>query len=121
MTASRLYVLAGALFAAGGVALSAAAAHVASGATVETAARFLLLHGIALIAITAARAAGLLAPVTGRLGSAMIVLGSLLFCGDLALRGLAGIAPLPIAAPVGGSLLIAGWLVTAVAALFRKT
>ncbi len=45
------------------------------------------------------------------------LLGSLLFAGDIALRALAGQRLFPMAAPTGGSLLIAAWLAFAVAAL----
>jgi uncharacterized membrane protein YgdD (TMEM256/DUF423 family) len=41
--------------------------------------------------------------------AAAFLLGSLLFGGDLALRSLAGAKLFPMAAPLGGILLILGW------------
>jgi CheY-like chemotaxis protein len=43
-----------------------------------------------------------------------------LFCGDFALRALAGRALFPMAAPAGGILLIAGWLAAATAARWPR-
>ena len=39
-----------------------------------------------------------------------MVLGLVLFCGDLSIRAIWGIAPWRLAAPTGGILLILGWL-----------
>jgi uncharacterized membrane protein YgdD (TMEM256/DUF423 family) len=102
------------LFGAAGVALAAAGAHLAGGAVVTTAADFLLFHAGALVALSLA--AGLL-PRSGLLcvAASAIALGTTLFSGDLAIRGLAGATPVRLAAPTGGMLLIAGWLVATAA------
>ncbi len=101
------------LFGAAGVGAAAAAAHIVGDASLHTAADFLLFHAAALIGLVAAARgrphAGLLAAGT------LIALGTTLFSGDLALRVLAGLRLVPMAAPTGGVLLIAGWLVLAVA------
>ena len=108
-----LAALAG-VFGAAGVATAAAAAHIANDTSLHTAADFLLFHAAALLAIVAmmrGRAhGGLLA------AGSLIAAGTVLFCGDLAIRVLAGLRLLPMAAPTGGVLLIAGWLTAAVAA-----
>jgi len=108
------------LFGAAGVAAAAAAAHVAGGALLETAAHFLILHAAALaglsgviLAVSAGRAA-LLA------GASALALGTLLFAGDVALRGLTDSAHKLGTAPIGGSVLITGWLVVAVAGLVSR-
>ncbi len=44
------------------------------------------------------------------------VAGAALFAGDLSLRQFAGHSLFPMAAPTGGTLLIIGWLVLAIAA-----
>jgi len=44
---------------------------------------------------------------------------SLLFCGDLALRAIAGQAMFPMAAPAGGMLLMGGWALLAISALLQ--
>lgn len=105
----------GALLAASAVALAAYASHVAEGTAqsrLQMAAIFAFGHGVALVA---------LAPqVTDRLrvaASLALQLGVLLFCGSLAAGVL--LAWPAGAAPVGGMLMIGGWLLWAVAALRR--
>ena len=75
----------------------------------------MLIHAVAVLALGAA------ARTSGRYGSlvAAIVLltGTVFFAGDLALAGLLDWRPLPIAAPIGGSLLIVGWFLIPIAAL----
>jgi uncharacterized membrane protein YgdD (TMEM256/DUF423 family) len=48
------------------------------------------------------------------------VLGASLFAGDLTLRHYAGNGLFPMAAPTGGTLLIASWLALAVAAVWPR-
>ena len=106
----------GALCGAAGVALAAAGAHRGGdGAIATTAGYFLLFHAAAVMALvaalgTTARGNRLLA-----VAASLLVLGVALFSGELALHALAGLRPLPMAAPIGGSLMILGWLVAAVA------
>jgi uncharacterized membrane protein YgdD (TMEM256/DUF423 family) len=107
----RIFVMAGGLAGAAGVALSAVAAH-AGGGNVGTAASFLLAHAPALLAIGLIGGNRVL-----KGGGAILLLGLVLFCGDLLARHYAGSRLFPMAAPAGGTLLIAGWLVVAAAAL----
>ncbi|ADV13606.1 DUF423 domain-containing protein [Mesorhizobium ciceri] len=110
---SRILVLAGGFCGAAGVALSAAAAHL-GGAFVGTAASFLLMHAPVFLA------AGLLgANRILRIGSLILLVGLLLFCGDLLARDFLGSRLFPLSAPIGGTLLIAGWLAIAASALVR--
>lgn len=113
----RAIVVLGGLAGLAGVALSALAAHVAGPGNLDTAARFLLVHAPALIALAAAMRTGLCHRLPGRLAAAALVLGLILFCGDLTVRTLYGIAPLRLAAPVGGVLLMAGWLMVTLGAI----
>ncbi len=107
-----LAALAG-LYGAAGIALAAAGAHVRASPLVTTAADLLLIHAAAIVALCAvARADGGRAV---RSAASLIALGVLLFSGELALHGLAGLQPWPLAAPTGGLLMIAGWLMAAVA------
>jgi uncharacterized membrane protein YgdD (TMEM256/DUF423 family) len=46
-----------------------------------------------------------------------LVLGALLFAGDIALRAFAGHRLSPMAAPTGGTIMIVSWLAFAVAAI----
>ena len=107
-SAALLLVVAG-LFGALGVAAAAAAAHVANAPRLQTVSLFLMLHGAALPGAVAAAHAF-------RLGRLLhwpmwtIALGVALFCGDLFIRVRTGASLLPVAAPIGGSLTILGWL-----------
>ena len=95
-----------------GVALSAAAAH-AGGGNIAVAASFLLMHAPALLVLslrTESRVA--------RAGALALVVGLVLFCGDLLSRQFLGGRLFPYAAPAGGLLLIGGWLIAAAAGFF---
>lgn len=111
---ARILVLAGGLCGAAGVALSAAAAHL-GGAFVGTAASFLLMHAPVFLAVGLAGANRIL-----RIGSLVLLVGLVLFCGDLLARDFVGSRLFPMSAPIGGSLLIAGWLAIAASALVRQ-
>ena len=99
-----------------GVALSALAAHGPGGPNLEVAARFLLIHAAALLGV-AALSGAILAPRLATLAGFAMVLGLVLFCGDLVRRAMTGSGLFPMAAPTGGFALMAGWLLVAVAAL----
>lgn len=113
----RAIAAAGAVTCALAIVLGAAAAHVADEAArtrLDPAASYLLAHGLAL-ALLAPRQSSRL-----ELWALLLwILGSVLFCGSLVLSVASGIgAPL---APVGGVLLIVGWLLQAGAMLQRRT
>lgn len=93
-----------------GVAASAAAAHIAGADSLKTAAQFLLFHAPAILALLGLGAAGLVRLPLARLAAGLIAVGLCLFCGDLALRVLAGHPLFPMAAPSGGFALMGGWL-----------
>lgn len=106
-------VLAGGLCGASGVALSAAAAHI-GGIFTGTVASFLLAHALALLAIGLVGGNKVL-----RLGGLGLLAGLVLFCGDLLARDFLSGRLLPFAAPIGGTLLILGWLIVAASAFAR--
>lgn len=108
----RILAALGAVLAASAVALAAYASHAAgpdAGQRLGLAAAFAFGHGLALAA---------LAPrVTGRMGllaMACLLLGVLLFAGSLVAAHALGL-PTRLA-PLGGSLMIIGWLGHAVVA-----
>ena len=114
-----LFVIAGlaGLLGAAGVGAAAASAHLGGGQLLDTAATFLMIHSAAVLAITALaigaqRAAAAIFAVAGLL----LILGMALFCGDFAMRALASRALFAMAAPGGGTLLIAGWVAAGIAA-----
>lgn len=111
MSTERMFILIAGLAGAAGVALSAAAAH-AGGAFVGTAASFLLMHAPAFLAIGLLGGNRVL-----RVGGVILLVGVVLFSGDLLARDFLGTRLFPLAAPTGGTLLIAGWLVVAASAL----
>lgn len=74
------------------------------------------LIGVAALARHAERPALLLLNAAGVLFAG----GTLLFSGTLYIQAITGSAPLPMAAPIGGTSLILGWLALAVAALMRE-
>jgi uncharacterized membrane protein YgdD (TMEM256/DUF423 family) len=116
----RLLLFVAALAGLAGVALSALAAHAAAPGNLDTAARFLLLHAPVLVGLVALLGAGLVRARLVRLAAWILVVGLVLFCGDLARRALAGAALFPMAAPTGGALLMIGWGVIALAALIPR-
>jgi uncharacterized membrane protein YgdD (TMEM256/DUF423 family) len=102
---------------AGGIILAAAAAHGMPDPRLQTAANFMMLHAAATLAVCGL---ALALPQRGIwfLGAAALFLsGSLLFGGDLSARALAGTRLFPMAAPLGGTLLIFGWALVTLAAL----
>lgn len=111
---SRVFVTAAGLCGAAGVALSAAAAH-NGGGNLATAAQFLLLHAPALLVLGVVADGQLM-----RSAGAVLLVGVLLFCGDLVMRHYSGNRLFPMAAPAGGALMILGWLAIAVSALTRS-
>ena len=118
MTAwDRALLALGALAGLLGVAASAAAAHVSGADSLRTAAQFLLFHAPAIFALVALSGASTTHRLLTRLAASALVLGLALFSGDLALRALHGTPLFPMAAPSGGVILMAGWLIAGLAAL----
>jgi uncharacterized membrane protein YgdD (TMEM256/DUF423 family) len=114
---TRALIALACLLGAAGVALDAAAAH--SDSSLGTAANILLFHAPAVMAAAIAANVGLMRRPVALAGAATLLLGAALFSGDLAMRVYAGQRLFPFAAPTGGTLLIAGWLLLAVAAVWR--
>ncbi len=108
---------AAAFLGAAGVALAAVAAHRVPDPALATAAMMLMVHAAAILAIAAWAARSTASGGWWRVAARLILLGVALFSGDIALRVLDGVRLFPMAAPLGGSLTILGWLVAGVAAL----
>jgi uncharacterized membrane protein YgdD (TMEM256/DUF423 family) len=118
MGLDRVLVILGGLSGLLGVALSAAAAHRAGAGNLDTAARFLLLHAPALIAAAILAATGLIQPTAARIAGFTLALGLALFAGDLVSWVFREAALFPMAAPAGGVLLMLGWGLVALTALW---
>jgi uncharacterized membrane protein YgdD (TMEM256/DUF423 family) len=97
---------------AAGVALAAVAAHKVESPALATAAMMLTIHAAAAVGIVALP----MRTEREKLWQAAAVLmlaAASLFSGDIALHTLSGTHVFPMAAPTGGSLLIASWLIVA--------
>lgn len=112
----------GALSAAIAVGLGAFGAHGLRGvltpdmlAVFETGVRYQMYHALALVVL------GLARPVAPcrllKVAGGLFVVGSVCFSGSLYLLTLAGTKGVGMVTPLGGLMLIAGWVVLAVAAL----
>lgn len=113
-TYSRPLLIVGALCGAAGVALAARGSH-AGDANLSIAANFLIIHAPALIAIAA-----LPLGRWSRCAGWVLFVGLAVFAGDLIARSQWGNALFPMAAPIGGGGMIAGWLAVAVCGLFNR-
>jgi uncharacterized membrane protein YgdD (TMEM256/DUF423 family) len=116
MSIARIHLLVAALMGASGVVLAALASH-AGEANLAIAAQFLLIHAAALPGLTACRKQGLLHDRMASLAAWALILGTVLFAGDLVIRARLGIRLFPFAAPLGGSLMILAWLLAGASAL----
>ncbi|HEX2018613.1 MAG TPA: DUF423 domain-containing protein [Aurantimonas sp.] len=113
---TALLILFAGLFGAAGVAGAAMAAHGGEVRLVATAAAIALVHAPALLALAALR------PHLRRwadAGGLVMIAGVLLFSGDLATRVLLGDRLFANAAPIGGGLLIAAWLIVTASGVVR--
>jgi uncharacterized membrane protein YgdD (TMEM256/DUF423 family) len=113
--ADRAITAAGATLASAGVALSAYAAHAADAAgsmRLASAALFALVHGAALAALSRQTRRGL-----GRFALALLLFGTLLFCGTLVAAHFFALPTRP--APFGGAVMILAWLLYAADAIRR--
>lgn len=121
---ARLFLVAGALALALGVAMGAVSAHAAKAAAHPDAARLLqtavlyqFVHGLGLVAV------GVLARTSAsrwlKAAGSFHVFGILAFCGSLYVLALTGASMGPLA-PLGGTAFIVGWLNLAGFALFEK-
>jgi uncharacterized membrane protein YgdD (TMEM256/DUF423 family) len=77
----------------------------------------LLFHAAAILGGTTLTQQSLLWRPLALAGLIGWVVGSVLFAGDLSARAFVGHRLFPMAAPIGGTILIAAWLALAVAAL----
>jgi uncharacterized membrane protein YgdD (TMEM256/DUF423 family) len=114
-----LIVLAG-IMGADGVILAAASAHQADASRLAAASSMLLFHACAVLATVALAESALIHARIGLAAAIGFAIAAGLFAGDLTLRQYAGHGLFPMAAPTGGTLLIASWLALAVAAAWPK-
>lgn len=113
---SRLLVILAGIAGVAGVAASARGAH-AGGSNLGTAGSFLIMHAAAFLGLAALslRGSTILTAAT-----VALAVGVALFAGDLAARELLGDRLFPMAAPIGGGLMILGWAGVAAAGLLSR-
>ena len=121
----RQSLLIGAVLGATGVVAGAFGAHALRGrldpadlAVFETAARYQLYHALALVAVSIWLEQAVRAPFEW--AARLFALGVVLFSGSLYLLVLTGQKWLGAVTPVGGGVLILGWLALAAGALGRS-
>ncbi len=116
----RILVILAAIMGADGVILAAASAHQPDATRLAAASSMLLFHASAVLAAVALVERGVIQLRIGLTAACGFVVAAALFAGDLTLRQYAGHSLFPMAAPTGGTLLIASWLVLAVAAAWPR-
>jgi uncharacterized membrane protein YgdD (TMEM256/DUF423 family) len=104
------------LMGAAGVALAAIAAHRLPTPALASAAQMLMVHAVAVLAVSAWAVRSVHAAGWWRVAARVMLLGVALFAGDVALRAFEAGQLFAKAAPIGGSLTILSWLLVAVAA-----
>ncbi|MBY3383437.1 DUF423 domain-containing protein [Rhizobium laguerreae] len=110
-----LYLFAG-LFGVAGVALAALAAHGGGEASLAASTSAMCLaHAPALLAL----ALGNVRLRTAWLAGLLMIVGTLLFAGDLVTLRFSGSGLFPYAAPTGGWAMMLGWLAVAAGAVLR--
>lgn len=113
-TVNRIFPFLAGIFGAAGVALAAAASHGGDTRLLGSASTMCLAHAPVLLGLYLAE---------GRLRTSLVAgtllgIGTLLFTFDLLSRHFLQASAFPMAAPIGGLLMIAGWLSIAVGAFF---
>ncbi|NLS15424.1 DUF423 domain-containing protein [Rhizobium sp. P40RR-XXII] len=101
----------------GGIALAAAATHGGDTHFLGAASTMSLAHAPALLALYIGYDRIRTAPIA----AILLGLGALIFAGDLINRHYGGGSLFPMAAPIGGMGMIAGWAAIALGAFFRTT
>src|SRR5881396_2016956 len=116
----RILIILAGVMGADGVILAAASAHQGDAAGLAAASSMLLFHATAVLAVVALAEHGVVHAPVGIAAAFGFVIAAALFAGDLTLRQFAGHGLFPMAAPAGGTLLIASWLTLAVAAAWPR-
>jgi uncharacterized membrane protein YgdD (TMEM256/DUF423 family) len=116
----RILVALAALMGAAGVVLAAGAAHLADASRLGPASSMLLFHTTAVLGAVALTERGVLHARIGIVAAIGFVIAASLFAGDLTVRQYADHSLFPMAAPTGGTLLIASWAVLALSAVWPR-
>lgn len=115
--AAVLIVYAG-LAGAAGVGLAAAGAHGSALSDLTPPGHFLIMHAAAALAVVAV-ATRATHPMGFLVAALILLIGVSLFSGDIAMRTLMGQRLFPMAAPIGGSTMILGWVAVTLAGMWE--
>lgn len=118
--AMRLVTVLAGLMGAAGVALAAMAAHMPDAARLASASSMLLFHACAAPLAALLAQSGVTRRRAGLAAAFGLVAGASLFAGELSLRQFTGASLFPMAAPTGGTLTLASWLIVAAAAAWPR-
>jgi uncharacterized membrane protein YgdD (TMEM256/DUF423 family) len=114
----RLPIALAGVMGACGVILAAGAAHLPDATRLASASMMLLFHALAVLATVALTERGIIHRRIGLMAISGFIVAAALFAGDLTVRQYAGHSLFPMAAPIGGTLMILSWLLLAVAAMW---
>jgi uncharacterized membrane protein YgdD (TMEM256/DUF423 family) len=117
---SRILVILAGIMGADGVILAALSAHEPDAARLAAASSMLLFHASAVLGTAALTERRVVQAGIGIAAAFGFVVAAALFAGDLTLRQFAGHGLFPMAAPTGGTMLIASWLALALAAVWPR-
>ena len=117
---ARIAILWAGLMGAAGIVLGAAAAHQPDATRLASASMMLLFHAPAILSIPLLSERGLTQRHLAALATIALGLGAALFAGDLATRQYLGHGLFPMAAPSGGTLMIAGWVMLGLSGLLAR-
>ncbi len=119
-TLQRLLIVIAGGMGAIGVMLAASAAHLPDATRLASASSMLLFHAAAILGVVALIGSGTISRLIGLTAGIGFVIATALFSGDLTLRQFVGHGLFPMAAPTGGSLLIAAWVTVAIGAAWPR-
>ena len=113
----QIFIMLAGIMGAAGIMLAAASAHSKPGVGLDSAGYLLLIHALGVLAAVALARQGLIVRSLGLATLWGFVIGGGLFAADVAARGYLGSRLFPFAAPLGGLIMIASWLVLIAAAV----
>ena len=116
----RILIILAGVMGANGVILAALSAHQGDAARLAAASSMLLFHATAVLATVALTERRIVHLQLGLATAFGFVIAAALFAGDLTMRQSAGHGLFPLAAPTGGTLLIASWALIALAAAWPR-
>jgi uncharacterized membrane protein YgdD (TMEM256/DUF423 family) len=117
---TRALIVVAGLMGAAGIVLAALGAHGSDLARLTTASSMLLFHAPVILVLPLLNERRLVQRQLATAAAFGFGAGATLFAGDLTVRDLLGHALFPMAAPSGGTILIASWILLALAGLAAR-